>query len=719
MARSLQSLRNQLKYFCTQSFFESATSRNMRRVLTAIYLAATLILSATPVRPYALQFRDAATSIQIRWPANVITVAFSSSLSTPPSNIKPGSDVVGALRRALSHWSDAANIRFVEVSSNAQSISPAGTSGDGISLITVAHTPENVSPFMGASSDMAGRTRVFFTETGSITEADIVLNPRQQFSSDGTPGTFDLEATFTHEVGHLLGLEHSGAIGSCMQPRQGKNGIYTPASRTPRTLSEDDRSGVRAIYGIRPGMDTRGAVTGTISTSSGAPVFGANVFAEETATGRVIASNITLSNGTYRIDGLLPGNYRLVAESLDGPVFASEIASQNGAYAGLTQVPPAFFRTVEIGQIGVAAGVITTLNAQIPSEPAQFNASLVGLNAHLSTVGISVAPGRNYTVYVGGSRAINTGEIPEGGITSTSPFITINPASVAQQQSDEALSVISFDVEVSEGAPAGEYSIRLQSVSGEVSYIASALKVDASAGDGKSQGGRTFIASAAMPETASQSMAAGSLAVLTGASLDEKLFAKDEDTERAGFQLPQSLGDTSVNITLSNGQNIQAPLVFVKENRVGFQIPEEAAPGTALVKVTYKDEVKAQAALEITRSQPVVFTENGTGQGFALAFNEESGLPGPFNLETFGAMSPDARTRVVVYGSGFRNASALSALLGEQTVEVAGVSEAEELPGMDKMVIVLPEDPKLAGAKELTVIADGKESNRTQLIIVP
>lgn len=693
----------------------------MRRVLTAIYLAATLILSATPARPYALQFRDAATSVQIRWPSNVINVAFSSSLSTPPSNIKPGSDVVGALRRALSHWSDAANIRFVEASSNAQSISPAGTSGDGISLITVAHTPENVSPFMGASGEMAGRTRVFFTETGGITEADIVLNPRQQFSSDGTPGTFDLEATFTHEVGHLLGLEHSGAIGSCMQPRQGKNGIYTPTARTPRTLSEDDRSGARAIYGIRPGTDTRGAITGTISNSAGAPIFGANVFAEETATGRVIASNITLSNGTYRIDGLLPGNYRLVAESLDGPVFASEIASQNGAYAGLTQVPPPSFRTVEIGQIGVAAGVITTLNAQIPTEPAQFNASLIGLNAHLSTVGISVVPGRNYTVYVGGSRAINTGEIPEGGITSTSPFITINPASIVQQQSDDALSVISFDVEVGAGAPVGEYSIRLQSSSGEVSYIASALKVDTGAGDGKPQGGRTFIASAAMPETTSEAMAAGSLAILTGANFDddENLFAHDEDTAREGLQLPEALGETRVDITLSNGQNIQAPLVFVKENRVGFQIPEEAAQGTALIKVTYKDEVRAQAALEITRSQPVVFTENGTGQGFTLAFNEKSGLPGPFNLETSGAMSPDASTRVVVYGSGFRNASALSALVGGQPVEVARVSEAEELPGMDKMIIVLPEDSRLVGAKELTVIADGKESNRTQLIIVP
>ena len=690
----------------------------MRRVLTAIFLAATLFLSATPVRPYALQFRDAGTSVQIKWPASTITVSLSSSLFNPPANVKQGSDVVGALRRALAHWSDAANIRFAEVTSNGQSISPAGTSGDGVSLITIAHTPENLAPFNGASGEMAGRTRVFFTETGGITEADIVLNPRQQFSSDGTPGTFDLEATFTHEIGHLLGLEHSGAIGSSMQPRQGKNGIYTVAAWTPRSLSEDDRSGVRAIYGLRPGTDTRGAITGTITNASGAPIFGANVFAEEVATGRVVASNITLSNGTYRIEGLLPGNYRVVAESLDGPVYAGEIASQNGAYAGLMQNPQPSFRTIEAGQVGVAAGAATSLNARIPAEPSAFNASLIGLNGHLSTIAVPVAAGRTYTVYVGGSQLINISEIPEGGIASTSPFITVKPSSAVQQQTDEALSVISFDVEVGAGTPAGEYSLRLQSASGEVSYLAGALTIDANAGEARAA--RTFISHAALPEAAADSMAAGGLAVLSGAEVgDEELFAKDEDTEREGMQLPTALGETSVSVTLSNGNTVPAPVAFVKGGQVGFQVPEEATAGTALVKVTYKNQLAAQSALEITRSQPVIFTEDGTGRGFALAFNEESGLPAPFSLETLDSASSDPRTRVAVYGSGLRNASALTALLDGRTVEVVSVSAAEELPGLDKLVIILPSDGRLVGARDFTIIADGKESNRTQLVIAP
>ena len=450
----------------------------MRRSATALFLIATAILSAVQVRSYTLQFTDSSNTIQVRWPTSTITIALSSSLSAPQQNIKVGSDVIGAVRRALDHWREAANIRFSVVSSDVQSISAPGTRGDGVSLITVAHTAENAAPFNGSGVEMPGRARIFSTVGGTIAEADIVLNPGQFFSSDGTVGTYDLEATFTHEIGHLLGLEHSAVLGATMQPRQGKNGIYNLSSISQRSLSEDDRAGVRAIYGARLGAGVRGAIAGIINFSSGAPVFGANVWAEEVSTGRVSASNITLASGSYRIEGLLPGNYRVFAQPLGGAVFASEIASQRGAYVGLAINQQLSFNTEEVGTVNVAAGATRLLNAQLSGSSALLNPSFIGINGQLSTIAVPLALSGRYRIFVAGE-GISVSQLSKNGISTTSPFIVVDPASVADADFGNKLSVVSFDVSVSADAKPGDYSLRLQSLTGEVAFVVGGLTIDA------------------------------------------------------------------------------------------------------------------------------------------------------------------------------------------------------------------------------------------------
>jgi hypothetical protein len=391
--------------------------------------------------------------------------------------VKAGSNVVGALRRALASWAEAADIEFTESWSKEQSISAAGSRGDGISLITIADTAENIAPFLGPSVDMSGRTRVFYARTGSITEADIVLNPYQQFSTDGTFGTYDLEATFVHEIGHLLGLEHSSVVGSTMQPRQGKNGIYSLAAIGPRTLSQDDVNGVCAIYGMRPEAATaRGSVAGTISYQGGGPVFGANVWIEESTTGRLVASNITLKDGTFQIDNLLPGGYVLKVEALDGLVQASEIASQRGAYAGLSSGAVSPFRTEEFERFNIQAEQTVRINAQVSEVPSQLNATHIGYNSQLSTLAVPVVAGRLYTIYLGGD-GITLKHLSDGGVSVTSPYFIVNQSSIVQQQFGATHTVISFDVFVRDSAPVGDYSVRIQSKSGELAYVVGGLSV--------------------------------------------------------------------------------------------------------------------------------------------------------------------------------------------------------------------------------------------------
>src|ERR1051325_11211608 len=255
---------------------------------------------------------------RIRWPKRTIEISFSNSLLTPGANIKPDSDVVGAARRSLARWSSLANVNFGVNWSSSTSVSPA-EAGDGVSLITIADTPENER---FNSDSTTARTRVFFNpETGAIAEADISINPQPraedgtqlQFSTDGTPGTYDLEATFTHEIGPLLGLDHSAVLGSTMQSRQAFNGTFGLPAVTERTLSEDDRQRVRSLYGPKLKVGRiEGHLIDNRFPNISSPLSSVSIWAENVSSGRVVASGTTNNDGAYKFDGLAPGQYRVV-----------------------------------------------------------------------------------------------------------------------------------------------------------------------------------------------------------------------------------------------------------------------------------------------------------------------------------------------------------------------------------------------------------------------
>ena len=137
-------------------------------VFIAVALAIVRAVPSSP--PESAEAGPAGTR---RWVRSHLIVSLSNSLSSPPANIKDGSDVVGALRRAMQSWAAVADIQFFETTSSVEAISPAND-GDGISLISVSTA--NTSLF--ESSDAPARTRVFYDSGSTIVEADIALNPR-------------------------------------------------------------------------------------------------------------------------------------------------------------------------------------------------------------------------------------------------------------------------------------------------------------------------------------------------------------------------------------------------------------------------------------------------------------------------------------------------------------------------------------------------------------
>jgi hypothetical protein len=95
------------------------------------------------------------------------------------------------------------------------------------------------------------RTSITFDPfTGAIFDADIEINSfDNEFSTDDTVVTNDLQAVLTHEVGHFLGLDHSQFDNATMQAN------YDLFNLGARTLSSDDVAGVCSIYAPVEGRD--------------------------------------------------------------------------------------------------------------------------------------------------------------------------------------------------------------------------------------------------------------------------------------------------------------------------------------------------------------------------------------------------------------------------------------------------------------------------------
>jgi hypothetical protein len=389
-------------------------------------------------------------------------------MMTPGANIKPDSDVVGAARRALGRWSTLANINFIVVWSAATSVSPA-EAGDGVSLITAADTSENEA---FNSDSTAGRTRVFFDpETGTIAEADVSINPRPrtengaeiQFSTDGTPGTYDLEATFTHEIGHLLGLDHSAVIGSTMQGRQAFNGTFGLPALTERTLSEDDRQKIRSLYGPKQRLGRiEGKLADNRTPGALVPLAGVNVWAESLATGKVVASDVSADDGSYRLEGLAAGQYRVLVSP----------RAEEGVSLGLAK-----FRSFEVSnKVTVKADEFSSLNYHlVPPQASALSPKAIGLNSELSTVPLPLEPGKRVKIFLGGE---GVDQVPGTSIVVNSPFFTVDPATLVREQMNAPFPVISVELQVAPNAPFGDYTIRMQANSGEMAFVPGAITID-------------------------------------------------------------------------------------------------------------------------------------------------------------------------------------------------------------------------------------------------
>ena len=202
-----------------------------------------------------------------------------------------------------------------EIEDSAITFSYGGTTGTHIAALDYTNVISFQDDSYDFGSDTLAVTLVFSRpdiQGRQIVDADILFNPNRIFSMDGAPGTTDLESVAVHEVGHLLGLDHTAIVSATMNPQAGSGVTFF------RVLQTDDRIGCSVLYPTPEFSRSTGELAGRVLLD-GAGVYGAHVVALDEA-GRAVTSALSGKDGSYRISGLSPGSYNLYAEPLDEPV---------------------------------------------------------------------------------------------------------------------------------------------------------------------------------------------------------------------------------------------------------------------------------------------------------------------------------------------------------------------------------------------------------------
>jgi len=359
------------------------------------------------------------------------------------TNLRP--DAEAMVDKAFASWSTVqdANVRF-ERRGLTDEISDHSAGRVVVSLAD--------DLFRGQGA-LAMTTYTFDRNNGHFTDADIMVDPSL------LSGHYNLQMALQHEIGHVLGLDHSGVISAVMYP-------YVSNGDVPAAFDSDDRIAIATSYPINDPTLLGGTLSGRVVGDAGG-IFGAQVVAVNEQ-GQPVATGLTTSSGEFSITGIPAGRYRLYAEPLDGPV---DPAALRGTWRGASAVsfPTQFFGdapiTIDNGRVYGNLVVNAT-------GPARLNPKWVGTSAPASpTMSLAstpsvIRPGETVKISIGG----------DGFTSGMTEFEVLNPAVRRVSNFEWASNYVSATFEVGANATAGSAVVLVKS-GNETATLTGALKV--------------------------------------------------------------------------------------------------------------------------------------------------------------------------------------------------------------------------------------------------
>ncbi|MBL4848899.1 MAG: IPT/TIG domain-containing protein [Planctomycetes bacterium] len=285
------------------------------------------------------------------------------------------------------------------------------------------------------------------TNDGTILDGDIIFNGELRFTTDPIQeaNRFDVQAVATHEIGHLLGFDHSGGTFSTMFASIPSGSTYS------RSLGGDDAAGAATLYGT--GASSRGTVQGTITITGGGTVAYPQVVAVNQLTGAIGGQALGDSTGNYLIAGLLPGTYDLYAEPVNGPYgLADTIGFKNESSTG-------FKTTYNVGNpLTVNAGQTQSASWSVPTGAPTLNVT--------ATAGSQISVGDTSAIALVGT---GLDKVTGGTVSGT--------GIVVQSISSQTAGGMVVTLAAKAGAITGIRCLTLDTATGELIVVTAAVSV--------------------------------------------------------------------------------------------------------------------------------------------------------------------------------------------------------------------------------------------------